>query len=156
MPQFQLDTEGGVGRWDGAQLHFYDDIDAFTRGYIEALFFTDGDDLCAEWTPPEGSGEMDASIGFSDLAPETLQRIIEDCRDFQKINIDALCAAYLLAYEEDQAGRDFWFTRNGHGVGFWDRDELAVGDLDRTLTDASKAFREMSAYLGDDGKVYLA
>jgi len=140
MPQFQLDTEGSVGRWDGAQLHFYDDIDAFTRGYIEALFFI-GEDL--------------EEKGFSDLAPETLQRIIEDCREFQKVNAATLPLAYSQAYEPEDAGHDFWFTRNGHGVGFWDRDELAVGDLGRILTDACDAFREMSAYLGDDGKVYV-
>ena len=27
-------------------------------------------------------------------------------------------------YCEEQAGRDFWFTRQGHGAGFWDREEL--------------------------------
>jgi hypothetical protein len=30
----------------------------------------------------------------------------------------------MSGYSEEQAGRDFWFTRQGHGVGFWDREEL--------------------------------
>jgi hypothetical protein len=25
--------------------------------------------------------------------------------------------------QQEQAGRDLWFTRQGHGTGFWDRDE---------------------------------
>jgi len=30
------------------------------------------------------------------------------------------------SYDDEQAGRDFWFTRQGHGVGFWDRKALEV------------------------------
>jgi hypothetical protein len=41
MPEFILDTDGSVTRHDGAALHFYDDLDSFTRGYVEALFFTE-------------------------------------------------------------------------------------------------------------------
>lgn len=29
-------------------------------------------------------------------------------------------------YDAERFGHDFWLTRNGHGTGFWDRDELAV------------------------------
>lgn len=46
---------------------------------------------------------------------------------------------------------DFWLTRNGHGVGFWDRDVGAVGDR---LTKACKKFGETYLYVGDDGKIH--
>lgn len=140
MPQFQLDTEGTVGRWDGAQLHFYDDLDAFTQGYVEALFFTNGEDL--------------EDKGFSDLEPHTLQCIIEDCREFQKNNAATLSRAYVKGYSEDMAGHDFWLTRNGHGAGFWDREELSEDDLCRILATACRVYGECEVYLGDDGKVY--
>ncbi len=29
---------------------------------------------------------------------------------------------YLSDDNIEQAGHDFWFSRNGHGTGFWDRD----------------------------------
>ncbi len=40
------------------------------------------------------------------------------------------------------AGHDFWLTRGGHGVGFWDRGLDALGDR---LTAAAEAFGEAFA-----------
>jgi hypothetical protein len=56
-------------------------------------------------------------------------------------------------YEAIQAGRDFWFTRNHHGVGFWDRGLGPTGD---SLSAVSHRFRETDVYRGDDGLIYLA
>lgn len=56
---------------------------------------------------------------------------------------------------EARAGHDFWLTRNGHGVGFLDRDELSEADQKR-LTEASKEFGECYLYVGDDGKLYIS
>jgi hypothetical protein len=58
----------------------------------------------------------------------------EDCARFM-----AHCAGPLFAalacdgYTTEQAGIDLWLTRNGHGAGFWDRDELG-DDLGAELT----------------------
>lgn len=49
------------------------------------------------------------------------------------------------------AGHDFWLTRNGHGVGFWDR---GLGELGDKLTEAAKTFGEVNLYLGDDELVH--
>lgn len=35
-------------------------------------------------------------------------------------------------YSIEQAGSDFWLTRNGHGTGFWDR---GLGTVGEALTD---------------------
>jgi hypothetical protein len=157
MPRFILDTFGVVsvdtrvseGRAPGTShpvvVTAWRDLDSFTQGYVEAMFFTStGDD-----------GEAFAE-GFSDLAPETLARIIADCAKFQE------GAAWLRAVNaakgydfpgEADAGRDFWFTRNGHGCGFWDGDWPEPHA--EQLTDAARTFGYVDAYLGDDGKVYL-
>lgn len=162
MPEFILNTDGGVVMRPGLDprgfsgvLHFFDDLDAFTRGYIEALFFTEGDE------PGRWFGESHDSPdlkGFADLAPEALARIITDCAAFQDRN------AWTAMMREDgdlgprpslrTGGMDFWYTRNGHGAGFWDGDwpEPYASDL----TAAAKAFGSVDAYLGDDGKVYLS
>ncbi len=35
---------------------------------------------------------------------------------------------YLSDDAIEQAGHDFWLSRNGHGTGFWDRDSSYYGD----------------------------
>lgn len=184
MPQFQLNTSGTVKSTEVAPnragfkadgVYSWGSLDAFTQGYIEALFFTENESLLEQLT-----GE---DYGFSDLAPETLADIIADCAAFQRDNAATLAEAYTRDYDAGQAGRDYWFTRNGHGVGFWDRDALdPQGEewdaLQRPLDTWSPAesalharlkaeslgerlsaacrYSEVSPYLGDDGKVYLS
>lgn len=167
MPEFQMRTEGVVGRtWHS--------LDAFTQGYVEALFFTEEEpgstreqrvaadgNVRPEWADGEREGhhkDMPGDYGFGDIAPETLDRIIADCKRFQEAHATVLQEAYERDdYSDEQAGRDFWFTRNGHGVGFWDRDQLKGHvDLGESLTVASKSYSSVDAYIGDDGKVYLS
>ena len=52
-----------------------------------------------------------------------------------------------------QAGHDFWLTRNGHGTGFWDKNELSKENRD-ILTEACKKYPEINLYIGDDNKIY--
>lgn len=184
MPQFILDTSGQVlapvgpiYQPDGRAVrvlvpHLWAGLDAFTQGYIEALFFTEEEQLCEE---SDGARNMPDvafntatmeshfvggdSFGFSDLAPETLARIIADCEAFKARHVHTLAAAYGAGcddgseYTPERAGHDFWLTRNGHGAGFWDR---GLGELGDTLDAASGVVGEVNAYLGDDGKVYLS
>ena len=42
-------------------------------------------------------------------------------------------------------------TRNDHGAGFWDGD-YEHGDR---LTELSRKFKEVTAYVGDDGKIHI-
>ncbi len=51
-------------------------------------------------------------------------------------------------------GADFWYTRNGHGVGFWDRvDVWGQGSAD-LLSEASRKSGARCLYLGDDNLTY--
>ena len=150
MPEFHLDTSGRVDHVHPGNGRTYQvdwpELDTFTQGYIEALFFTDASD----------SDDELYEKGFSDLAPETLAAIIDDCAKFQAVTEADLAGANDIDHQcgETEAGRDFWYTRNGHGCGFWDGDWPEP--YATALTDACKAFRSLDAYLGDDGKVYLA
>lgn len=128
------------------------DLEQFLRAYI----------IAALWSSNDGSDEsggepMDSNYDADDLAPATLVSMREDCAKFLADN-----AADLALYEEarpgneqyssaDLAGHDFWLTRNGHGVGFWDRD---IGELGDRLTTAAHAFTEVDLYVGDDGMIY--
>lgn len=144
MPEFILD----MGSPEHASA--FNALDGFTRGYIEALFFTDEERLCEE---SDGERETPSvainmatmescfvggnSFGFADLAPETLAKIIADCARFQEANRALLDEAYQRDYDDESAGRDFWYTRNGHGVGYWDREALETDDSEQyeSLTD---------------------
>ena len=112
------------------------DLEQFTAAYIAAIYFTD-------------TGEPDQPETDAELAEETRERIQADCAAFFEQ------AAAMFGANVEQAGHDFWFTRNGHGVGFWDRPEI-YGALDSNLlTDISKQFGEVWPYAGDDGLIYL-
>jgi hypothetical protein len=183
MAEFVLDTNGTVplhGRrahLNPAEFTAWDDLDSFTQGYIEALFFTSEAPgvTTEEWQATEDhpEGSIPGDVGFSDLAPETLAAVIADCAAFQKKKVLALACCQMTEEEREELaehghgpgwdsesetardlGRDFWFTRNGHGVGFWDKDWPEPWAT--TLADAAQSFGEVDAYLGDDGKVYLS
>lgn len=122
------------------------DLNSFARHYVEALFFTNAG--------PDDEIPSDAE--FHELA---LERIAVDCAKFEEQmgeTIDAAsCQRGSGEYNQrEQAAHDFWMTRNGHGVGFWDGDwsEPEAG----ILTQAAKAFGEVWPYLGDDGLIYLS
>jgi len=142
MPAFILD----MGSPEGALA--YAGLDDFTQGYIEAAFFTDtGPDQEAD-----GLGD-DASV--AEIAPISLAKITADCMAWQQANASLLAQAYdRIGYDPASAGRDYWFTRNGHGVGFWDRKPLDAEGLRDRLSAACR-YREVYLYRGDDGLIYF-
>lgn len=112
-------------------------LDNFTAAYIE----------CALWSSTDDDGEpIECSI--SDISSESLAAMVEDCSNFQSSFFDR----YHTDWTSEQAGHDFWLTRNGHGAGFWDRG-FAAGD---ELTKMAKAYGPCDLYIGNDSKVYIA
>ena len=111
-------------------------LDTFTTAYIE----------CALWSSTDGDTPLDEDYGLEDIAPETLEAMRQDCQDFIETAGDLLGTL-----DAEQAGRDFWLTRNGHGAGFWDR---GLGDLGQQLTELSEPYGSFDLYLGDDGRIY--
>lgn len=96
-------------------------LSPFTQGYVEAVFASEND-------PAVG--------GFSDLAPETLARIIADCEEFAVF-------ARKLNQKEVTA-----FVSTFHwGATFWN-----YRQADRW----PNAFPPLTVELGDDGKVRFA
>lgn len=120
-------------------------LDDFTRGYIEALLFTEGG--------PDNPEFEDKT--FYDLSKMALRSIISDCEKFQKDNDALLQEAYLLpddeGFDSNQAGICFWLSRNGHGAGFFDYGLHTLQDACGWRT----PFPEVSPVIGDDGKIYL-
>ena len=79
-----------------------------------------------------------------------LSRMRRDCAQFEAANAGAITACDL---DGQQVGRDLWYSRNGHGTGFWDRKGPAVALT--KLDAAARALGETGAYRGDDGRIYL-
>lgn len=124
------------------------ELDDFTRAYLG----------CALWSSTDDKDEpIDNSHDISDVSDECLQKAIEDCAAFQRDNAQLLEQAYALYSHSpewshaEQAGHDFWLTRNRHGAGFWDR---GLGPVGQKLTDAAHTYGECNLYIGDDHKVY--
>ena len=169
MPEFILDLGDSQGACTFANLS------SFEQGYIEAAFFTS--------TGPDNEEEdLGEGSNFGELAPSAIDRIKADCADFETRAAALLALAYDSGdYDATQAGGDFWFTRNGHGVGFWAREQLKrdqkdlwrelgsprIGDpawpeyerqrqpaLGDRLSDLCR-YSEVYLVRGDDGLIYL-
>lgn len=126
-------------------------LDEFTRGYIQAIFFTEcGGSIEDGGFDPENGSQLPDEAGFLSLTRDALEAIKADCNGFQDANKELIAKAigHTLrngkAYDMEQAGIDFWYTRNGHGVGYWDRE--FPGELGDDLSHAAKKFRECYVY----------
>jgi hypothetical protein len=120
------------------------EADFFLRGYIDAALFT------TDPEPPSGCDYVESGRA-DELWPALDNAFLEaaraDCAAFESEN-EALLAQ---AGDDWRNGSDFWYTRNGHGVGFWDRgypDEIAD-----PLTAAAKKFGEVWLCAEDFGLV---
>lgn len=119
-------------------------LDTFTRAYLECALCTTTDN-----STPSGGHLLDKNYDLRDFSREALDKAICECEVFQQQNSDAL----YNAGTDEQNGNDFWFTRNRHGVGFWDRGY--DDDTAKILTDAAHAHGECHVYIGDDEKLHL-
>ncbi len=126
-------------------------LDEFTHAYIEAALFTES----AE-SPPSGGQPLDKNYGESDITDESLAVIDAQCEKFQQLYGDVIDAATCRQGQysnREMAGHDFWMTRNGHGVGFWDGD-WSPQDLADQLDEGAKKFGEAHLDVGDDGAIH--
>jgi hypothetical protein len=111
----------------------------FVDAYLEAAIWTSSDD---EDRP------LDRDYGVGDFSDSAVALAIKESNEFIQKNREDLGQVG----DPGQHGHDFWLTRNGHGVGFWDR---GYGDVGDRLTAASKKFRERDVYAGDDGELHF-
>jgi len=140
----------------------FQDLPAFVQGYIQAMFFTNQScipmvDFHTEESQRliregQADGCLPQDAGFLDLHPDALAEIVRDCVEFQKAA--AVPLSYVLAihagaplYSEEQAGIDFWYTRNHHGVGYWDRGLGALGDQ---LTEIAHKAGEVDPWFSEE------
>ena len=116
------------------------ELETFTAAYIKAMYFSD--------TGDEGQPPTDA-----ELSEEAQLDIEADCRSFwRRFGCYVTTEICTNAFDDSvsQAGHDFFFTRNRHGVGFWE-DEWPETYRDM-LTNAARGYGELNIYLGDSSE----
>lgn len=112
-------------------------MDRFTEAYIGAMLWAELDD---------NERPLDENYSLWDIDKVSMGEIKEDCKAFQEDHWDD------ISDDLDQAGHDFYLTRNGHGCGFWDGDWPE--DVGRRLTESSKVYGTQGLWVGDDGVLY--
>ena len=123
MPEFMLNSDAR-----------FEALPEFTKGYVEAMFFTNGD------TGADDEDKLNR-LGTARLTAKALPSIRATCAAFARTHADLLTAAYEHpGYGPREAGHDLWFTRQGHGAGYWDSG--LPRPLSDALTDAAKALKE--------------
>ena len=117
-------------------------LDLFIKAYIEAMYFVE-------------SEHSEQSLPLSDRATEAIK---QDCRKFwekaEPLVEQTIEKAY-LPYDEQikQAGHDFYFTRNGHGIGFWEKDKWPVEEIGEQLTELAEMFGEKEIWENVNGEI---
>ena len=124
-------------------------MNATLKAYLEcALWSSTGDD----------EQPLDGAYRVGDFAPEAVEAA---ARDIAMFLADPKVAAILEHpdFPEDfgpvRIGYNLWLTRNGHGAGFWDRNELEPNGWGNTLSEVARAMGEKYPYVGDDGRVHI-
>ena len=143
MPEFRLDT-GDVKRHT-----FYDSLPELAKGYIEAAFFSG-----FEYYNESGDVIEVSGIGLYEIPMALLEAMASDAICFQIQNdseLTLVCSGQDYSYT--QAGHDFWFTRNGCGVGYWDR---PIDPDINGACEACEAFESLTVAATDEGEFSLS
>jgi hypothetical protein len=120
----------------GLQMRTYY-LQDMAAAYIEAAYFTDQEEGAdAEFTREFEAAAYDACANFENAC--------------NLLEID-LRASYP---DPTQLGHDLWYTRNDHGVGFWDRAELGEC-IGQALTNAAQTWPEVDTIVDEDGKIHI-
>lgn len=158
MPEFIMNTEGTV---EGLEIS---DLSPFVQGYLEAMFFTNCDTRhsMVEWFESEEiqadlqegrlDGDLPTDAGFGDIHIDILNGIVTDCKAFEQEARPLLSMAYARGYDREQAGRDFWYTRCGHGVGYWDRERLDADGLGDKLSGIARTYGDVYVSFEQDAE----
>lgn len=117
----------------------------FKNGFIACAMCL-GQHFADESEAETGEGtDLQDMFEPSDIPADIMREIETDCRSFYDAH------AHLWADNSDeQAGYDFFLTRNRHGVGFWDGD-YEHGD---ELTEASRPYGSFNLEAFADGPIY--
>ena len=91
--------------------------------------------------------ELDNEYNVDDVDETTKEKAMGDicffCSEAKEL---------LMDWPDAHIGHNFWLTRNGHGTGFWDRNEYPNGEAITAIVD--KSYRKEINVFVQDGKVF--
>lgn len=107
-------------------------LDDFVRGYIEAALWSSTDDA---------GNPLDGNFAIDDIDDATLAQMRSDCDRFlTAVDTDNIDDEQTVEdMESDQGGMDFWFSRNGHGTGYFSGN---YGGYEEFLQELARKFGE--------------
>lgn len=124
--------------------------------YIKTMLWSSSD------TTDEGEDvRLDEVCDQTDLSIEALNQCIEDWLEFVARCSARGCSDFGAHHTDKHntikgnvmAAHDFWLTRTGHGVGFWDGDYISPWAEE--LTKIAESMGDVTPYIGDDGLIYF-
>ena len=110
-------------------------IKRMIEGYLDAALWV------GVW---DADGDLVHGLTVADIDSATLREAESDVADFARSMWSILSTTEPWATMPEQAGHDFYLTRNGHGAGFWDRGTGAAGD---ELSDAARPYGSVDWFL---------
>lgn len=122
-------------------------INEIINGYKEAFIFAE--------SARDHEGDFIDILDDYDFSPGADERIAQDVTAFINANLAAIAEAMSDGATAIQIGSDLHFTRNGHGIGFWNRPEIYTTNTANRLTNAAKFMPIVSAYIGEDNLIYI-
>ena len=124
----------------------------YTREFIGAALITL---LWTETNPDSETGDKALldTYGTEDIAPASRASFEEECRGFLSLVEEEIEGDPFADIRPDTMGHLFVLSKNGHGAGFWD---AGLGERGDALHKWAKTYGESMAYVGNDGKVWIA
>jgi hypothetical protein len=116
------------------------DLEQLWLGYASAILFSELDSDTEE--------PLDENYSISDFDEETVKSSKDLIRKFYIDNKEAIKESGL---DLDTIGNDIWYTRAGHGAGFFDHS--LDQDIEDKLTNGAKALGEYPTVETYDGKI---
>lgn len=121
------------------KLSYYED-------YFVAILFGETDN-----SDDSGGSPLDHNYSLTDFDRDSMIKQFNQLDEFFDL------AGMLLDtsdYTHEQACHDFYFTRVGHGVGFWECDHCDK-ETGNKLTEIAKSMGHIDIYIGDNNKIYI-
>jgi hypothetical protein len=120
-------------------------LDIFLNAYVDAAMEENDE------STPSGGVPLSRNHSRADIDPSTLEKMRADCLAFMEK------AGEVIDMDLEEAGCDFYLSRNGHGAGFFDGDWDHLGEkVGDTLQSIAESLGEYHLYIGDDQIIYGA
>lgn len=104
--------------------------------YMETALWSSTDE-----SDESGGEPMDRNYTTDDIAKSTKAKMLADCQKFYEQN-----SVLLADWPADQAGHEFWLTRNESGTGFLDS-KYGTDESREALDEAARRFGTVNLYI---------